>query len=656
MTVPGGTTFVAADSAHVGFQAQTVHGNVTVYQVASDASPEEKYRVGVIYLEGNMPAKARELIGAGFTEGYQTSESLFYWILALLSGRTYRQFSEEDFGSFRHAREQIRWYAGDQWSDGLEVIDALLNSADNPENPEADVRLVIARLDSLGEAQSGLIVRHLEMFLQGPIEDHIWRRAIDQAADKQMEGDRQNRVWKFFQPDPARPRVRLPDPVATTTIDWVWVITATVLFATAFGYLGWLLLARSEVPALFAYAISVAGGYLCFVKGLQWRDRVEQLRAKEQQHQPPGPRAPAPPDGYADSVDRLFKRYFAKYMPASADRKAWRAGTAGIRRYLRDEIVEVYREPGVTAGEVAWLIRYRIREVARRWRDGTLWDYRVQLRTPTETVLLFSLGLVLLVSGGALAIGTAVRVRPLDAIVATVLLIGTGSIGATGWLRIQLERKRFQADKAESDQRLADARKEFIRWKSRIGNRPDDSEMAAWLDCDRKLLMHQTMEHYKLKPSQVIAHAFIEAPASNRSARVRNGPWRYLRYRLLVFLLTPDGVRQLIAELDFGEGTFHDRRRINYRFDAVAAVHVTETDDHRRIFELTLINGQPIEVRVTASSTEFTEQLLQGEDPVSLSRLALDATGLTNTLHVLEGVAAEGKEWIKHESQRLGNR
>jgi len=657
MTVPGSdTTNVAADAANVGFQAQTVHGDVTVYMVASDAPPEEKYRVGVRYLDGNMPAKARELIGAGFTEGYQTSESLFYWILALLSGRTYRQFSEEDFSSFHHAREQIPQFTGDQWSAALKVIDDLLNSAENPENPEADPRLVIMGLDELGGSQRDLIVRHLEMFLKGPIEDHIWMRAIDQARNKQMNGDRQNRVWMFFQPKPAGPRVRQPDPVTTTMTDWVWVITATALFAVAAGYIGWLLLARGKVPALFAYAISVVGGYFCFVKGLDWRDRAERLRAKEQERRAPGPRAHAPPGGFAHSVDKLFKRYFAKYMPDGEDRKTWQATTAGIHRYLRDEIVQVYRETGVKAGEVAWLIRYRIRDVARRWQDGTLWDYQDELRTPAKTKLFFALGFVLLAVGGVLAIGTAIRVRPLTAILTTALLAGSGFISAMGWLRIALERRRFQAEQAESERRLGETRAEFDRWQGRLKSRPSDSEMAIWLECDRKLLMHQTMEHYKLKPSQVIAHAFIEAPASDKRARVRNGPWRYPRYRLLVFLLTTDGVRQLIADLDFGKGTFHDRRRINYRFDAVAAVHVVEMDDHRRTFELTLVNGQPIEVEVTESSTENTEQLQQGEDPSALSRLALDATGLTNTLHVLEGVAAEGKEWIKHENQRLDNR
>ena len=654
MTVPDGdTTNVAADAATVGVQAQVVHGDITVYQNDSNASAEEKFQDGVRYLGGGMPAKARELIGAGFQEGHKTNESLFYWILALLSGRTYRQFGEEDFSSFRFAREQIPRYTGDPWGDGLKVINNLINSA---ENPEADLRIVIKGLDELDATQRNLIVQHLEMFLKGPIEDQIWMRALAQARAKWMSGGRKDRVWMFFQPKPAGPRVRPPDPVATTMTGWFWVIISAVLFALTVGYIGSLLLARSEVFALFACVISLAGGYICLVKGLEWRHQVERLHMREEDHRPPGPRAHAPLGGFASKVDKLFRYYSGKYMPDGADPKTWRVDTAGIRRYLRDEIVEVYREQSVTAEEIAWFIRYRIRDVAQRWQDGTLWDYRDQLRTPVKTKLFFTLGFVLLVSGGALAIGTAIRVRPVAAIFATAFLAGSGFIGTMGWLRIMLERRRFQAEQAEGQQRLADSQVEFERWQKRLKSRPSDSEMATWLDCDRKLLMHQTMEHYKLKPSQVIAHAFIDAPASNKRARVRNGPWRYPRYQLIVFILTTDGVRRLIAGLDFGKGSFHDKRRINYRFDAVAAVHVIETDDYKRTFELALVSGHPIVVTVTESSTEHTEQLQQGEDPGALSSLALDATGLTNTLHVLEGVAAEGKEWIKHENQRLDTR
>ena len=60
----------AADASHVGVQAGTVHGDVWVYQVPEDASPEQKYRIGVNYLDGGMPMKACELINEAIARGY----------------------------------------------------------------------------------------------------------------------------------------------------------------------------------------------------------------------------------------------------------------------------------------------------------------------------------------------------------------------------------------------------------------------------------------------------------------------------------------------------------------------------------------------------------------------------------------------------------
>lgn len=278
------------------------------------------------------------------------------------------------------------------------------------------------------------------------------------------------------------------------------------------------------------------------------------------------------------------------------------------------------------------------------------------MRTPAATKVLFSLGIALCVPGSLWAIVGAVQADPPLAIFATVVLVASGYASVLGWLRVVLERKRFTADYEEQRLRLADSEVEFARWKERLKLTPNDSEMATWLDCDRKCLMGETMTHYKLAASQVIAHAFIEAPARPyRRARVRIGPWRCSRYQLLVFLLTTDGVRQLSAILDFQDATFHDRKRINYRFDAVASIQVAETDLHQRTFELTLVNGDPIEATVTEASTK-QDEVQRGEEPDTPSRLTLDAAGLTNTLHVLEGVAAEGKEWIEHERRRRATR
>jgi hypothetical protein len=652
MTVPtSSVTNVAGDAASVGVQAQVVH-NVTVYKRPGD-SPEEKYQAGVLYLDGGMRKEAREFIGAGFIEGQKTSEKLFHWILALLSDRNFRQFSDEDFSSFRHARGQIRMHTGDQSGEALKVIDHLLRSA---ECPGADTLLAMKELDGLDIAHRDKIVRHLGMYLKGSVEDQLWLRAMAQVEKEQQGNDREARAWMFFQANPAKPRVREPTPIRTTTAARIWVTAATVLGSATVGYIGWLLLASRDGLALLACLIGLCAGCTCFINGVEWRHRATRLWAKEHEYGQSEPRTRPPPGGFADKVDKLFSRYFSKYMPRDADPRAWRTATRGIRRHLRDEIVEVYRETRITAEEVAWLIRYRVGDVARRWRDGTLRDYHDQLRTPTTTKLLFGLGLVVLMPCSAWVIYGAVRANLSAAVIALLVLVAIGYLSITGWLRIMLEYRRFGADKAESGQRLTDSWAAFDRWQNRLEPRPTDFEMANWLDCDRKLLMHRTMEHYKLKSSQVIAKAFIEAPSSRERARVTNGPWRYSRYQLLIFLLTPDGVRQHIADVDFKKGTFHNRRRINYRFDAVAAVRVEETDDHRRTFELTLVNGDPIKVRVTETSTEETEQLLPGESSDVLSRLALDSTGLTNTLHVLEGVAAEGREWIKQEDKRRATR
>jgi hypothetical protein len=379
MTTSGGdTTNIAGGDTTVGFQAGAVHANFTVF-VLRDDSAKEKFRVGKAYLKSDMPREARELIGRAIAEGYENSEVLFYWILALLSGRSFRQFSDEDYPRFLEARKRIPRCAGDQWGDGLRVINNLLNAA---EHQGADIRLVIKELDELGGIQREEIVKHLEMFLVGPIEDQIWERALAQAQAKQLDNDRKNRVWIFFQPKPAPPRVRPPTPLQTTTGNRVLVALTSPLAVAAASYIGWLLLVRGEVLDFLAYLASIAAGYFCcFVKGVEWRHNVERMIAKDQQHHPPKSRASAPPGGFADDADKLFRRYFAKYRPEEVNRSDWRAATAGIRRYLRDEIVEVYREQRVSAGEVAWLIRYRVRDVANRWRDSTLWDYWDQLQT-----------------------------------------------------------------------------------------------------------------------------------------------------------------------------------------------------------------------------------------------------------------------------------
>jgi hypothetical protein len=167
------------------------------------------------------------------------------------------------------------------------------------------------------------------------------------------------------------------------------------------------------------------------------------------------------------------------------------------------------------------------------------------------------------------------------------------------------------------------------------------------------VLLGKAIDHYKLARHQVITHAFLEAPGPRtKRARVRNGPMRYSRYSLIAFLLTSDGVRQMSADLRFLLGEVIAGDRLNYRYDAVASAHVSLTprpSSRSRIqqkFKLTLVNGDPISVIVSDLDPEDFEQ---GETEQSLKRATLDAASVPNTLHVLEGIAAEGKAWLQEQ-------
>ena len=96
MTHPFTAKNAANDSATVGLQAETVHGDVYTYFVQWDSTAKEKYEAGVRYLNGGVQPEALRWIEQAIADGHDdTSEVRFHWLLALLSGRTYRQLSPD---------------------------------------------------------------------------------------------------------------------------------------------------------------------------------------------------------------------------------------------------------------------------------------------------------------------------------------------------------------------------------------------------------------------------------------------------------------------------------------------------------------------------------------------------------------------------------
>ncbi|GAB3152902.1 hypothetical protein GCM10027290_44640 [Micromonospora sonneratiae] len=649
MTAPSMFNMAQGD-ARVGVQAQTIHGDVYHYELPPDASPEQTFRIGVNHLDARLPERARELIENAVARGYETDEVRFHRLLALLSGRTLRQLSNEDFNQLSSICGGISRLDGNgEWTAGLKAVLRLLNSL---KTTETDV--LLKELDELRPLQRGKILDHLGVLLEGPLEDQLWHRSVERARAGQMADDRADRIWMFFQPAPAHPRVRPVQPAWIPVGDWLQAIIGTSAFLVAIANIGIVLLQRGALSPVLAYLVAAAGTAAFMVGGIDWHFRWQQRRSKDAEFVPPLQRADAPDGGFANGVDRLFDRYFAKYVPRGTDRAYWLTQTAGIRRHLRNEVVEIYREQRIKPDAIAWLVRHLVGDVRQRWETDTLTAYRGQFRTPLQTMALMAAGLVAVILGGLWVAAAAMATAPLGATVGVLVAIGAAVISARAWFRVTTEQRRVQADKVEREQQWAARWAAFNRWQEKLSHKPSDAQMAFWLECDRRILVDEAMRQYQLKPSQVIAHAFIEAPGrAYKRARVRKGPWRYSSYRLLLFLLTDDGVRQVNIDLDFQDCSFHFTQRLNYRFEAVAAVRIDGVASQQQIFELTLVNGAPINVRVTESGTE---EIQPGEDPWSLSRVALDASGLLHTLNVMEGIAAEGKEWIRHQRRRADER
>ena len=315
---------------------------------------------------------------------------------------------------------------------------------------------------------------------------------------------------------------------------------------------------------------------------------------------------------------------------------------------LCDEISVLYREERIGVGRVKWLIRYLTRETYSHWTAGTLFPHRDRYRVSRSLKARCVVSTTAFVALTVYVVSVAVDVALIPSTAATfIAVVGTWAAGA-GWSRILNERRRIKESRQEHDEVLAARRVEYERWVRKLdAARPSETRMENWLTADKTMALDEALKHYRLAWRDVLAHTFLQTPGwPCKRARDRLGPWRYSKYDLRIFLLTQEGVREIGTEIDFEHGVHKLLERNNFRFDAVSSVHVAATTELSYTLELTLMNGEPRNIRVTDSAGDKTDA---GKDAHSLARMSLHAAGFAHTLHILEGIAAEGKKWIERD-------
>ncbi|MFM9607845.1 hypothetical protein [Streptomyces niveiscabiei] len=638
----------SANDSTVGIQAQVVH-NSTV-NIHSDASPEEKYRNGVRFLEEGVPSRARDLIGDAIAHGYDNAEARFHWVLAMLSGRAYHDLSTEQLRQLHHASGLVRNYADGEWKDALRIafeLLAMLNTADG------ETRRVLERLRALSPRRRDAILRHFDLVLTGGLKDALWAENSERAEADRFVGDRGKRVWAYFEPDPIGARAMPPGPSSAAAARAALPVRAG-LFAVSSAFLWVLALIANPGAAFIELLVALGSGLAAAHFGSRWWYQEHHLKAKTPQSLIPHMRDPASPgDGFTKRVRHSFDHYFSVRTPHGFAPQEWLGHTVHIRNGLVAEIALLYRESRISVDRVNWLIRYLAEDARDRHNRGTLFDQRHQNKAAVVVQGLCVIALVVLgISTLALLVTVASDAggsRFSLAIPAVLGAVLSGRATAFSWLEARSEERRMAEETQRYQEQLTARQVAYQNWKSFLdATRPSELEMENWLTCDKTMFVDEALRHHQLTWRDLITHAILMTPARPyKRGRVKGGPWRYSRYNFRLFLVTQDGVREISTEFDFTDARREKEQRSNYRFDAFSSVQTTERADVGYDLELILTNGPARNIRVKDADTH---QLAPDENARENADINLASAGFTHTFRLLEGIAADGKGWLERNN------
>ncbi|GAA2165076.1 hypothetical protein [Actinomadura napierensis] len=708
------------DEARVGGMFGVVNGNVNIYDVGSSATPEEKFDTALNLLDGNMPRRAEELIEEAVEGGHRNHRVAYYWALAVLSGRSFDDLGPDEFQALQRCSLMVVQDQSDPWLETLHVITNFINCLIVQEHSgdltEADLDPAIQDYDNLPEERREEIRRHLGLIMTGALQDQLDVRYAAEATKRRMAGDRTGRAWKFFAPIPVPPEPRTLIRPELSRRRRSAAVAGAVLAGLGLAIVFILTVTAQPMAALVFAAATGGGGYLLATRGRAWVVARDLIAVDDARHGLPrsGKRryaADAPEEGTDDRVwvesdkgddqerDKLWRRnsfrntvqpwvnaWFAGQNPTDATkRNEWWEATAGIRTTLAADIQRRFGGSDVMVDQLAWLITWRVGRTKKAWEAGELRADRDRLEEAAPSRAMVTLGVagvgLGLLSGLAAVLSTGFGLG--------LLMIPTIAAGAWAVYKSEIDVFFVQQDvhaaqAAIAAAEFAEEQKAFERWTQVLEDRPTDAEMARWLDHDKLYAKELAMKACGLTNRDLVAHAILtEARSPCLRARVLFGPPRYSRYRVIVFLLTEAGVRQVSLNLDFFDGTVGNQQRNNFPYTMISSARVhavgvrfdagrrkvviidDESGDKEQYkdvdslilsqaFRLSLVDGQHTHIIVENFDHGFLDRLR--EDKASLFELALDNSGVKGALRVLESVAVEGREWLSQERIRRTRR
>ncbi|AOS63775.1 hypothetical protein [Actinoalloteichus hymeniacidonis] len=651
----------ARDGSTVAQQIGVVYGtavhNENVYHLEPGARPERRHEVARNFLVGGTPRPAEQILADLLREGEVTTERMYHYFLAVVSDRSFHDIKAEHVDLVSVARKTIALLGRDEWSDAFEVIWEFLTYARmRMQGEEEDNAAVLDAFKALPDARQEEIHLHLQMILSSADQAVLDATRAGRIAVERFSGDRTARAWKFFEPDPAPPRLSMPQATVLERGTWTRAVAGVLLLATA---LWSAVIGATGVGLAVSLPLLAVGIQLALRHGIVRRAGQAWKQARQSEVTPgPPEEAVSPghwvPTAFVKDIHRMVDERFSQARPHQAG--DWPRYIGGFREHLKRRLVAQYGNARVDASEIDWLINWHARRVASGWSAQELFRFPMP-HEPRSTRLsalgigLACLAIAILALNGALVAAVIIGLGGGLAVEAITHLAGLRRADA---LLLSDAKALFEQEQAAYEQRCQE-----------LADRPTDAEMARWLALDKIYLRNDAMRRAKLGEQDLVTHVVMTEGAQGARARVLNGPPRFARYIVQIFLLTRNGVREARVDLEFLSGKASDERRNLFRYEALASASVTEKGSRvtevlgnvtrpveslrSRTFRLTLVNGDAITV-VAENFRKPEDDVIENDS--DLFSAALQSSGIDTALPILEAVAAEGSHWIARDEER----
>lgn len=673
-----------ADGPQIGVNHGVIHTSIYHYSVGDP--PERKFEVALTYLRGGQPREAEKILEELRHQPDLTTRYHYHYVLSILSERTLNELPPREFNRIFTSLRSAAALPQDvgAYKNALKVIELLLSyieRQDRQSTPSADeLADAFHEFSALPQDRQDEIARHMDMILDGAIQDVLDDSVASIAASRRMDNRRAQRAWLFFQPHPAAPQLAALEKMPFDFPKWAMLVIGGL--AALLGLLAVLgdVTGALNAPAgarWFSLLLVVGGGFLLIWFRLRAKLMDLLREVKEAEYSALHRTAPANvPQWKIDDIRSFVEATFAKERPPRRDNryehngqqqneKDWDRDTAGLLLTKIDWFVRVYGGiKEIRPPALIWLIGWHTSKIKERWEAGTLTDFRSELKTPWYAKVLAPIGAIAAVLGTLALVGMGAT--------SSALTLGIGiGLSAAGIEIVSrlLARARWRAEFAEL---LREEEKAYQGWLDMLRDRPSDDEMAYWLDFDLMHLKSRAMRSAQLSSKDMICHVELtEGTAYALRARDQRAPVRYSDYYVKIFLLTDGGVHETEYELDFKTGTVRDPHHMSFRYDALASARLAEVSvqwaGNRRIRKLadgthqvgdqmifqqalwlSLVNAEEISVLID----DFRGLTDSGDDQSKLREMALQSSGVQSALHILQAVAREGREWIARQRAR----